>query len=59
MKISTRSPYSLILLALLILATLAVALFNPASFLPWQAASASPGSANALTPAQQSAIMGA
>jgi hypothetical protein len=55
----TRSPFRLVLLTLLILAILALALFNPSSFLPWQGASASPGSINALTPAQQSAIQGA
>jgi hypothetical protein len=54
-----RHPFRLFLLSLLTLAILIIALFNPASFLPWQAASASPGSVNALTPAQQSAIQGA
>jgi hypothetical protein len=52
-------PFRLFLLSLLVLATLLIALFNPASFLPWQAASASPGGVNALTPAQQAAIQGA
>lgn len=52
-------PFRFLLLSLLILATLLVALFNPAGLLPWQAASASPGSVNALTPAQQAAIQGA
>jgi hypothetical protein len=52
-------PFRLLLLGLLILVTLVIALVNPASFLPWQAASASPGSGNALAPAQQAAIQGA
>jgi hypothetical protein len=59
MKDLKHHPFRLLLLGLLILATLAIALFNPAGLLPWQAASASPGSGNALTPAQQAAIQGA
>ena len=52
-------PIRLALLGLLVLAILAVALFNPVGFLPRRVASASPGNGNALTPAQQSAIQGA
>ena len=52
-------PFRILLPSLLILATILIALFNPAGFLPWQAASASPGGVNALTPAQQAAIQGA